>query len=161
LTSESISGLELGLHSSRNETLELGTGFGGTGTPEWIQSSRERNQRFDQMFGGVGTDSGLQQADRASRGIDSAEPVLSRRERLDSLFTSASGEPGGFAPLRNPNGPADSGLLGQAQRDSLWQDSRQGVSGQVRRSRQVEEAAKRPVFQPQPSQLELPKLNGF
>lgn len=160
-SSESVSGLDLGLRSARGSNMELGSTFGGTGIAEWNQSSRERSQRFDEMFGSAEAQSGLLQADRTARGIDNADPVLSRRERLESLFTSAPAASAGLAPLNNPNGSVDSKILGQAQRESLWKEPRDGAVGPVRRSRQTEEAAKRPVFQPQPSQLELPKLNGF
>ncbi len=140
-------------------TVPAASDFGQSAAAEVARETRDRSRRFDDMFGlSAAAASGLS-PERDSKGWStSSEGFTTRRERLEHLFDSTTPTVG---PANSQLGNALSpGVLGQAQRTELFGDGKAGLSTAIRRSKSLDESSKRPVFQPLPSELPLPKPNG-
>ena len=133
--------------------------FGQSAAAEIAKDTRDRTRRFDDMFGTSAATGSGPSPERDPRGWStSSEGFTTRRERLERLFDSTTPPGGPVTPLAGSG--LNSSVLGQAQRNELFGDGKTGLPTAVRRSKSMDEASKRPVFQPQPGELPLPKPNG-
>ncbi len=135
------------------------TGDPGLGaSAQSARENRDRVNRFDEMFGASGLANGGSSSDPALRGGVGNNGSQSRRDRLEQLFDHVD------SVLPTSQRPLIAGpdvILGRAQRNELFGDGSGNTGTPVRRSRSSEEAIRRPVFQPQPGELPLPKPNGL
>lgn len=122
------------------------------------RENRERANRFDEMFRSSGLDITAGSTDQESRAGLGNNGLDSRRERLERLFdhVDSFSESGQRSSTASP-----AGAPGRVQRNELFGEATGNTAGPVRRSKSAEEAARRPVFQPQPGELPLPKPNGL
>ncbi len=143
---------------SRGASTDFNGAPGNGYATQTARENRERANRFDEMFRSSGLDINAGSTDQETRAGLGNNGLDSRRERLERLFDHVDSV-SESAP--RPATAGSAGALGRAQRNELFGDGTGNAAGPVRRSKSAEEAARRPIFQPQPGELPLPKPNGL